>query len=313
MINIVFFGEAMIELNPENILRFGGDTYNSAVYFKRLCGEGADVFFVTAIGTDPISDAAYTSWLKQGLNLNYVQHSATYQMGKYGITIDAQGERLFQYERDDSAARRYFSLDTNNKFSSALSQGDFSHVYFSAISLAILSDEQRRNFLVYCREHKKQGGNVFFDSNYRSALWSDNEALPWFEEAYSLADIIFVTDDDHYAVFGSCSIDQLIDFYSQYNSAEIIIKQGVNDTLVLEASLNSPSIPSKYPVIAVSQVVDTTAAGDSFSAGYLAKRLFGGSIAEAVLNGQHLAAQVIRAEGAIVDTKNPDTFSSAGV
>ena len=36
MINVAFFGEAMQELDGDNSIRFGGDVYNTAVYFKRL-------------------------------------------------------------------------------------------------------------------------------------------------------------------------------------------------------------------------------------------------------------------------------------
>jgi 2-dehydro-3-deoxygluconokinase len=50
----------------------------------------------------------------------------------------------------------------------------------------------------------------------------------------------------------------------------------------------------------VDKVVDTTAAGDSFSAGYLAKRLTGGNTEEAAIAGHKLAGTVIQHAGAII-------------
>ena len=48
------------------------------------------------------------------------------------------------------------------------------------------------------------------------------------------------------------------------------------------------------------RVVDTTAAGDSFAAGYLSRRLGGASTLEAATFGNRLAARVIQHRGALI-------------
>jgi 2-dehydro-3-deoxygluconokinase len=50
----------------------------------------------------------------------------------------------------------------------------------------------------------------------------------------------------------------------------------------------------------VAQVVDTTAAGDSFAGAYLAARLTGATPAAAALAGNQLAAVVIQHRGALI-------------
>jgi 2-dehydro-3-deoxygluconokinase len=50
----------------------------------------------------------------------------------------------------------------------------------------------------------------------------------------------------------------------------------------------------------VAQVVDTTAAGDSFAGAYLAARLGGATPAQAASAGNELAAVVIQHHGALI-------------
>ena len=61
----IFVGECMIELNGDitslsnsssnMLVNFGGDTYNSAVYFSRLSNKETETFYTTALGKDSFS------------------------------------------------------------------------------------------------------------------------------------------------------------------------------------------------------------------------------------------------------------------
>ncbi|MCG9709441.1 MULTISPECIES: sugar kinase [unclassified Pseudoalteromonas] len=296
MIKIAFFGEAMQELNDEHVLRFGGDVYNTAVYFKRLAPQ-ADAQFVSAIGIDEISQAAQTLWRQQGLSLSFVQTSTDKTLGRYGITTDSHGERKFCYARSDSAAKQFFQLDTQHNFIESLRTTHFSHCYLSAISLAILDTANRQLLLDVLDDFKRAGGKVIFDSNYRSVLWQSEQATPFYLTAYKLADYLFVTDDDHHGVFGQCNEKELVSFYQQFTNKLVIIKQGVADTLVL----NNKEI-QRFTVQKAEHVVDTTSAGDAFSAGFLATYLYSHNTQQAISTAQQVALQVIAQKGAIVPT-----------
>ncbi|MBU2359146.1 MAG: sugar kinase, partial [Alphaproteobacteria bacterium] len=52
--------------------------------------------------------------------------------------------------------------------------------------------------------------------------------------------------------------------------------------------------------VQVAQVVDTTAAGDSFNAGYLAARQNGAGVTDAMTFAARLAAEVIQTRGALM-------------
>ena len=50
-----------------------------------------EVNFVTALGSDEVSDVARCLWQKQSLSLDYLQIAANKTLGSYGITTDAKG------------------------------------------------------------------------------------------------------------------------------------------------------------------------------------------------------------------------------
>jgi 2-dehydro-3-deoxygluconokinase len=80
-----------------------------------------------------------------------------------------------------------------------------------------------------------------------------------------------------------------------FGIAEIVVKNGPNSALIAAAG-RSEFIPVPEVVVPV----DTTAAGDSFNAGYLAARLSDKAPAEAAAAAHQLAAQVIRHRGALM-------------
>lgn len=72
---IAVIGECMIELSESKagiVRHFGGDTLNTAIYLTRTNPELA-VSYVTALGTDTMSDAMLTQWQQEGVHTELVQ------------------------------------------------------------------------------------------------------------------------------------------------------------------------------------------------------------------------------------------------
>jgi 2-dehydro-3-deoxygluconokinase len=80
-----------------------------------------------------------------------------------------------------------------------------------------------------------------------------------------------------------------------FGIGEIVVKNGPHSALV-----SAGGRQEFVPVTEIVEPVDTTAAGDSFNAAYMAARLAGENPAAAAAAGHRLAAQKIRHRGAIM-------------
>lgn len=298
----VAFGECMIELRQveAGLMRqsFGGDTLNTALYLARLAGSAYSVGYATAIGAgDPFSVEMLNAWQAEGIDTRLVACMPGEMPGLYAIQVDAQGERHFSYWRQNAPARRYFSTPDGELSLLEAQQADVDLLYLSGISLAILPEQGRERLFALMQAIRQRGGQVVFDNNYRPRLWSSaSEARAIYARAYALASTALVTLDDEMAVLEGADAATALEHTLGHGCAETIIKRGQQPTLVCCKG----EAPVEVATLAVQKVVDTTAAGDSFAAGYIAARLHGLEPALAAAKGNRLAGLVIQHPGAII-------------
>ena len=298
LFNIAIIGECMVELQKKGDglkQTFGGDTLNTALYLSRLTqSHGIRTSYITALGNDPFSADMLEKWQAEGIDTSLIPQLKGKQPGLYYIETDDSGERCFHYWRSDSAAKYLFDQPDSPALIEKLLQYDA--VYLSGITLAILTAIGRQVLFNFLEQYKALDGKVFFDNNYRSKLWaSRKQAVDCYLKMLTFTDTALLTFDDEQELYGDIHVEHCIERTINAGVKEIIIKRGSKDCLVVEdqkAFYVAPTI--------VSNVVDTTAAGDSFSAGFLAKRFCGGDALEASSSGHSLAGQVIQYSGAII-------------
>ena len=303
---IALIGECMIELqqhaNGALQQSFGGDTLNTAVYLARLLKSGAQVDYVTALGDDSFSDAMCQSWEKENLGLSKVQRLPGRLPGLYCIQTDAKGERRFLYWRNEAAVRDCFT--TENGYAVLNTLADYDVLYLSGITLAVLGEVGRERLLAALKRARVQGTRVAFDNNYRPRLWASvDQAREAYRACLEHVDVALLTEDDEQALFGYADTEQLLAAYRQRDISEVVVKRGSLSCLV-ESAGERYDIPAQP----VTRVIDSTAAGDSFSAAYLAMRLRGRGPAEAAQAGHRLASAVIQHPGALIPDSAMPTF-----
>ncbi|QBF82982.1 sugar kinase [Shewanella maritima] len=298
MLKVGIIGECMVELQQrdgELAQNFGGDTLNTAVYLSRLTqGEAMSISYFTGLGQDFFSQEMLSTWQQEGIDTQHVQVMEDRLPGLYAIEVDETGERSFHYWRNEAAAK-FWLEQASQELLNELSQFDV--LYLSGISLAILTEQSRQVLFDVLAKCKANGGKVVFDNNYRPRLWdSKAQAQQNYLKMLALTDIGLLTFEDEEALFGDSEIDQCLARSFEAGVTEVVIKRGAQECIIATQE-SQISVPATL----VEKVVDTTSAGDSFAAGYMAKRLLGGDASIAAQTGHRLAGIVIQHKGAIID------------
>ncbi|GMG85862.1 sugar kinase [Biformimicrobium ophioploci] len=271
-------------------LAYGGDTLNTSVYLARY---GVAVDYATALGDDPLSDWMIEQWQMEGVGCGLVARMPGEVPGLYMIEVDEHGERTFHYWRDSAPARRLLDAPGADALLKAMLRSDY--LYLSGITLGIYAPTARQRLYSFLEAYRSKGGRVIFDGNYRPRLWeSEGIARTTYEQMYRLTDIALPTIEDEQQVFGDADAASIIARLQGYGVGEVVLKMGGDGCLVADA--DSRVLVPAEPV----DVVDTTAAGDSFNAGYLAARIAGDAPVQAAAEGHKMAAQVIQHRGAII-------------
>ncbi len=289
---LLCIGEVMAELRREQsgdwAVGFAGDTFNTAVYCARRMGSANAVGYMTRVGTDPLSDDLVAFAKAEGLPDALIARDPSRQIGIYSVSTDPAGERSFHYWRNASAARAMFDGEV------ALPAAEV--IYLSGISLAILPPEARDRLIAALTVLRASGkSQVAFDSNYRPRLWEDvATARRVMTAMWKITDIAMPSIDDEMALHGDATEEAVIARFAAGRWRGCAIKRGARGPI--DPALPPTDLPQFAPA---TRLVDTTAAGDSFNAGYLAAYLTGASSADRLLAGHDLASRVVGVRGAI--------------
>jgi 2-dehydro-3-deoxygluconokinase len=301
MASVACIGECMVELRQAQggqsagqggglfARGFGGDTLNTAVYLARL---EVKVDYFTALGDDGMSEEMIAAWNAEGVGTRRVIRLPGKLPGLYMIQLDSNGERQFFHWRDGAAARQLMSLPETDELLNSLMSYDI--VYLSAITLSIYDAAGRDRLFTAIKRARLLGTRFVFDTNFRARGWPDRDlAREVFAAAFAAADIVLTSTEDMFALYPGESREHLM---ARIPTSELVFRLAEPVSM-----LRFPG--TTYEVHAepmTKPVVDTTAAGDSFAAAYIAARLGGSDPIEAAQAGHRLASLVICYPGAII-------------
>jgi 2-dehydro-3-deoxygluconokinase len=271
---------------------YAGDTFNTAVYLRRL---GYSVAYGTAIGhDDPFSAGILQLMSDEGVESGLVRTAPNRLPGLYAFDRDPAGERRFFYWRAEAPAREYFTLADRAALRQAVSEARL--VYVSGVTLAIIGEAGRTLLGELLGEANAAGAAVGFDPNYRAQLWaSAEEAQASVEAVVPHCRYISASVADLVGLFGDQAQAQAKAAEWAARGAEVVVRAQDHGVTVRAAETVLKLSPE--PLV---RALDTTGAGDAFNAGYLAARLAGREPREAVRTARRLTNVVIQHIGAII-------------
>ncbi|WP_353471408.1 sugar kinase [Salipiger sp. H15] len=289
-------GECMVELSQagDGLYRrgFAGDTFNTAWYARRLLPAEWMVSYGTCVGEDAVSSEMVGFISGEGLDVSTIRRIPDRTVGLYMISLE-NGERSFSYWRGQSAAK--LMADDLGWLDGILKGREMIH--FSGITLAILPPKQREAFCGALAKARAKGAIVSFDTNLRPRLWESADAMrAGLTMGARTADIVLPSFDEEEELFGDASPFETIERYRNGGADMVAVKQGGAALHLWQREAGLHEIAAET----VANVVDTTAAGDSFAAGLLAGLARGKAPQEAAAEAMRLAAKVIQARGALV-------------
>ena len=280
-----------LENNSSNMkINFGGDTYNSAVYFSRLTNNKTNTFYSTALGKDNFSKKMISRFKSENIKCDYIRTDGENPPGLYSIEINEKGERSFSYWRDQSPSKYIFLGSKGKKLVKDINNADV--FYYTGISAGILDKKQRKDLINIGSTATICG----FDFNYRSQLhYNKKVSQLLFNEINNRVDIHFVSFDDARELF---KIKNPLEIFEIINEKKNLILIRYKNSIIFknkQQEIKTVTVPH-------GEVVDTTAAGDAFNGSFLAimnnnKNV---PVEENILISHSVTREVIKHRGAII-------------
>jgi 2-dehydro-3-deoxygluconokinase len=205
MADVITFGETMVRLSTPRFhrleqatsldMRAGGAEANVAVALARL---GASAAYVTRLTRSPLGRFIENQIRLHGVDTSHVLWTGADRVGLYFVEFGASPRpSAVYYDRRDSAMSRLKPGDIDW---AAVFAG-VRHFHTSGITPA-LSDSCRDATVEALRAAKEAGLTVSIDLNYRSKLWSSEEARDTMTALLQYADFLITSESDAREVLG---------------------------------------------------------------------------------------------------------------
>jgi 2-dehydro-3-deoxygluconokinase len=262
-VEVVTVGETMVLGTPAQPgrlrhaasleLKIGGAESNLAIALSRL---GIRAGWVSHLGDDEPGQLVLDRIRGEGVDVSQVRRLEEYPTGLYLRERLGIGGQVYYYRRSSAA-----STMGPRAFDPEYLEGT-RFLHLTGITPA-LSHDCRTFTLWAAREAREVGARVSFDINYRSKLWSPEDAEAFVEELLSEVDLLFVGDEEARAIWDRDD-EGFLGELSQKGPREVVLKRGDKGSVVHfeDRLLEQPGFEVEE--------VDPVGAGDAFDAGYLA-------------------------------------------
>ncbi len=233
----------------------GGAPANTAVGLAKL---GITSSFVGKVGIDAFGDFLRETLQKYGVNTKWLTGTNKAKTTLAFVSLTEEGERDFVFYRDPGADM-------------LLDQGDIQDECFTDCgvfhfgSITMTHEPAHSATLKAISTANKYGCLVSFDPNIRLSLWRNTEeAREKIRRGMSQCDVLKVNEEEACFVANTDNLDHAIEYILSENALGLLaITRGKEGCILLQGDNRLEERGFRVPS------VDTTGAGDGFTAGLL--------------------------------------------
>jgi len=229
----------------------GGAPANVAVAVARL---GHPASFIGKVGDDPFGEFLRAVLEAESVNVDGLIVSKLARTMLAFVSLGADGERSFVFYRHPSADMLMSLEDVR------LDVIDKAQIFHFG-SITIISEPSRSATLMAVDYARDNGLTISYDPNLRLDLWPDAEAArEGMLRGMALADVVKISEDEVRFLTGSDVITPLWEGKPHL----IVVTHGAGGATAYLRGKDPVHVPGRTV-----DAVDTTGAGDSFTAGLL--------------------------------------------
>lgn len=289
--DVTTFGETMALITAPQIqplrhatslgLSTGGAESNTVIGLRRL---GHQASWMGRVGDDEFGLRVLSDVRGEGVDTSHATVDPTAPTGLMVRSQRTASMTGVTYYRAQSAGSMV-SPDVINLDTIAQSRV----LYLTGITPALSPSAREACFVAV--EHARSSETVVcFDPNYRSRLWSTDEAVRCFNDLAALSDVVLVGGDEAKMMCSSTD-PSVLKAALVLQATDIVVRQGAGK---VSAVIEDESYARTSETV---DVVDLVGAGDAFAAGYISGLLDGQSPEERLDLASRVAAIAVSTNG----------------
>jgi 2-dehydro-3-deoxygluconokinase len=289
MTDIVTFGETMLRLSPprgerlertsELGVRTGGAESNVAVAAARL---GRDATWISKLPDSALGRRIVSELRSHGVRTDVAwDGSDDARLGTYYLEHggEPRGTDVI-YDRADA------SVTTATPGELPAGALDDASVFYTSGITPALSQTLAETTEALLRAAQERGTTTAFDLNYRGKLWSPMEAGERYESLFPHVDVLVAAERDAATCLGreGDAVEVANGLLRDFDFETVVLTRGESGSLAVhDGEVYEQDVYD-------AETFDPIGTGDAFVGGFLAKRLDGGDVADALADGAATAS-----------------------